>query len=160
MKEDRLGRIHPKLFKELRKILPSDGIIETGSGLKSSEGFYYDPKSGYLVSYDNPNGDSKVSNEATRKNREIPSKSSRFSNGDPSVWKDFSISKIKEGSSLYLENPIIKYIYRIHQEYKSIYDISPREFEEVIAELLRGQGYNTKLTKQSKDGGYDLVLTQ
>jgi len=35
--------------------------------------------------------------------------------------------------------------------------LSPREFEELIAELLRYQGYEVQLTKQTRDGGYDMI---
>ena len=36
--------------------------------------------------------------------------------------------------------------------------INPRKFEEVIAELLRYHGYEVTLTKQSRDGGFDMTL--
>ena len=43
---------------------------------------------------------------------------------------------------------------------KIIYDISPREFEEMVCELLDKQGYNVKLTKQTRDGGKDIIVVQ
>ena len=36
--------------------------------------------------------------------------------------------------------------------------INPRKFEEVIAELLRYHGYEVSLTKQTRDGGFDMTL--
>lgn len=37
---------------------------------------------------------------------------------------------------------------------------SPREFEEMVCELLDKQGYNVKLTKQTRDGGKDIIVVQ
>jgi hypothetical protein len=37
-----------------------------------------------------------------------------------------------------------------------MYELSPRKFEDLIAEILRGLGYEITLTKQSRDGGKDL----
>lgn len=39
---------------------------------------------------------------------------------------------------------------------KQIYNISPREFECVIAELLRDMGFEIELTKSTRDGGIDI----
>lgn len=41
-----------------------------------------------------------------------------------------------------------------------IYDISPREFEEVIERLLQDQGFETTLTQQTRDGGKDIIATK
>lgn len=38
-------------------------------------------------------------------------------------------------------------------------DISSREFEYLIAALFRKQKYDTKITKQSRDGGADIICT-
>jgi HJR/Mrr/RecB family endonuclease len=35
--------------------------------------------------------------------------------------------------------------------------IEPREFEEIVAEMLRGKGFKVELTKQTRDNGYDLL---
>lgn len=37
-----------------------------------------------------------------------------------------------------------------------LYDLSPREFEEFIAEIFSNKGYVVHLTKQTRDGGRDL----
>jgi len=52
---------------------------------------------------------------------------------------------------------MIRAIYRDHQE---LYRLEPRDFEEMIAELLRKQDYQVELTKQTRDGGYDLIALQ
>lgn len=41
-----------------------------------------------------------------------------------------------------------------------IHSFSPREFEEMVCELLDKQGYNVKLTKQTRDGGKDIIVVQ
>jgi HJR/Mrr/RecB family endonuclease len=52
---------------------------------------------------------------------------------------------------------IIKSVYHDHTE---LYRIEPRSFEEMIGELLRDQGFSVELTKQTRDGGYDLIAIQ
>ncbi len=39
-----------------------------------------------------------------------------------------------------------------------IYELTPRQFEEVVAELFAKQGYGVNLTASSKDGGADLYV--
>jgi HJR/Mrr/RecB family endonuclease len=39
----------------------------------------------------------------------------------------------------------------------ALYTIQPREFEELIAYLLREKGYAVELTKRTRDGGYDMM---
>jgi HJR/Mrr/RecB family endonuclease len=41
---------------------------------------------------------------------------------------------------------------------KAIYDLSSRQFEELVAELMTKQGYNVDLTKATRDGGKDLII--
>lgn len=41
-----------------------------------------------------------------------------------------------------------------------IHSFSPREFEKLVCELLDKQGYNVKLTKQTRDGGKDIIVVQ
>lgn len=41
-----------------------------------------------------------------------------------------------------------------------MYKLTPREFEELICELLLKQNHNVKLTKQTKDGGKDLIIIE
>lgn len=38
-----------------------------------------------------------------------------------------------------------------------IHQLDPRRFEEVVAELLSAQGCSVKLTKRTRDGGYDIM---
>ncbi|QDT43457.1 Restriction endonuclease [Gimesia alba] len=39
----------------------------------------------------------------------------------------------------------------------AIYHLSPREFEELVAELFSCEGYVVELTQQSRDGGRDII---
>ncbi|RDC65033.1 restriction endonuclease [Adhaeribacter pallidiroseus] len=41
-----------------------------------------------------------------------------------------------------------------------LYKIEPRHFEEVIAELLNKRNFKVELTKQTRDGGYDILAIQ
>lgn len=41
-----------------------------------------------------------------------------------------------------------------------MYDLSPRKFEELVAELLTRQGYTVDLTPPSKDGGKDIYVAR
>lgn len=49
---------------------------------------------------------------------------------------------------------------RAREEPRIIHNFSPREFEEFVCELLDKQGYNVKLTKQTRDGGKDIIVVQ
>lgn len=49
---------------------------------------------------------------------------------------------------------------RAKDDPKIIDNISSREFEEMVCELLDKQGYNVKLTKQTRDGGKDIIVVQ
>lgn len=48
---------------------------------------------------------------------------------------------------------IIESVMRDNQE---LYRMRSRDFEKMTAELLRNQGFETHLTKQTRDGGYDI----
>ncbi len=37
-----------------------------------------------------------------------------------------------------------------------LYDLSPRDFEELVAELFVREGYNVQLTKKTRDQGVDI----
>lgn len=46
---------------------------------------------------------------------------------------------------------------RLRRQPQSIYELPPREFEELIAELLSDLGYEVELTPASRDGGKDIL---
>ena len=41
-----------------------------------------------------------------------------------------------------------------------VYNLSPRRFEELIAQVYKDLGYSVQLTQQSCDGGYDILLLE
>jgi HJR/Mrr/RecB family endonuclease len=46
---------------------------------------------------------------------------------------------------------------RLKREPQSVYDLAPRQFELLIAELLEDLGYRVELTRATRDGGKDLL---
>lgn len=46
------------------------------------------------------------------------------------------------------------------QNPKIMYSFSSREFEQMVCELLEKQGYTVKLTKQTRDGGKDIIIVE
>ena len=55
------------------------------------------------------------------------------------------------------DNTLLK---KAMEDPRIIHRFSSREFEEMVCELLDKQGYNVKLTKQTRDGGKDIVVVQ
>ena len=49
---------------------------------------------------------------------------------------------------------------KISENPDMVYKISPRQFEEVVFKILDNLGFDVTLTKQSHDGGKDLIITQ
>ena len=45
----------------------------------------------------------------------------------------------------------------IYRDNSLLYKIHDRAFEEIVAELLRSQQFDVELTKQTRDGGYDIL---
>ncbi|NCU06187.1 MAG: restriction endonuclease [Chitinophagaceae bacterium] len=45
----------------------------------------------------------------------------------------------------------------IYQDNSNLLKIEPRQFEELVAELLHSKGYKIELTKQTRDNGYDII---
>ena len=45
----------------------------------------------------------------------------------------------------------------IYHNNSKMYTLEPREFEEMIAELLRNEGFEVQLTKQTRDNGFDIL---
>jgi hypothetical protein len=46
---------------------------------------------------------------------------------------------------------------RVRRNPKELHNIKPREFEELICDLLTSHGWDIELTPESKDGGYDII---
>ncbi len=46
---------------------------------------------------------------------------------------------------------------KLKRQPDSIFDLPPRRFEELVAELLDGMGFEVELTKETRDGGKDIL---
>ncbi|MCC8146296.1 MAG: restriction endonuclease, partial [Bacteroidales bacterium] len=51
-------------------------------------------------------------------------------------------------------------IEKVNKKPGILFEISPRKFEELVAELLEKEGFNVNLTKQTRDGGKDIFVAQ
>ena len=57
-----------------------------------------------------------------------------------------------------IESTVIrKLILQISKNKNLIYKVSPREFEQIVEQLLQNEGFETHLTPQTRDGGKDIV---
>ena len=52
-----------------------------------------------------------------------------------------------------ITSELIEYLKKHH---KALYEIKPRQFEELIAEILASYGWQVQLTPETRDGGYDI----
>lgn len=84
-----------------------------------------------------------------------------YSRFDFSKFNDLEISNddIEEIKEIQIDesSKIKRIITDIYKDNSALLKISPREFEEMIAEILRSQGFETELTKQTRDNGYDIL---
>lgn len=55
---------------------------------------------------------------------------------------------------------IRKLISEISSNRELIYEVSSREFEEIVEQILRDDGFDTHLTKSTRDGGRDIIATK
>jgi Restriction endonuclease len=46
----------------------------------------------------------------------------------------------------------------LKNNYSDIYQLSPRKFEELVADVFKNSGYTVELTPQTKDGGVDIFI--
>ena len=51
-------------------------------------------------------------------------------------------------------------IFRVLNDEETIYRLSSREFEELVAELFRQQGFDVELTQETRDDGCDVIATK
>ena len=56
-----------------------------------------------------------------------------------------------------INNSLLK---RVRDDPRIIKQLTPRQFEEMVCELLDKQGYSVNLTKQTKDGGKDIIVVR
>jgi len=77
-----------------------------------------------------------------------------FQNSISNILIDEETPKIYNITITEIDNLLISYLSK-HPEV--VYELSPRKFEELIAELLKDMGYEVTLTPSSKDGGRDIL---
>jgi|SRR5215208_1029928 len=67
--------------------------------------------------------------------------------------------QIQEAKSdlIILDDQLIDYL---KKHPKALYNLTPRRFEELVADILRDLGYVVELTQNSADGGVDIFATQ
>lgn len=51
-------------------------------------------------------------------------------------------------------------IFTVLSDQEEIYNLSSREFEELVAELFAQQGFDVELTPETRDGGCDVIATK
>lgn len=56
-----------------------------------------------------------------------------------------------------LGSGVLKLIHKLSQNRELLYQISPRDFEEVIARIFAEHGFSVERTKRTRDGGRDLI---
>lgn len=49
---------------------------------------------------------------------------------------------------------------RVLQDNGEVYNLSSRDFEELVAEVFRQQGYTVEITQNTRDGGCDIIATR
>lgn len=55
---------------------------------------------------------------------------------------------------------IERLIMKIDRNPELVYDITSREFEEIVERLFQDEGFETKLTQATRDGGRDIIATK
>lgn len=65
------------------------------------------------------------------------------------------------------ENPILgapydwkSFLEKIHKDPSALFQMSPRDFEQFVADLLDEDGFDVRLTPYSKDGGVDIIANR
>jgi hypothetical protein len=48
----------------------------------------------------------------------------------------------------------------LKRRFGDVYALSPRRFEEFVADIYSNLGFSTRLTQQTRDGGFDIVLLE
>ena len=66
-------------------------------------------------------------------------------------------NKIITATKPILVNANHKLITSLKQKPSNLRNLSPREFEELLADILRDLGWDVELTKQTRDGGADIL---
>lgn len=74
----------------------------------------------------------------------------------------FDLEKPEKGKSIVVVSDLVgkKLIVYYHQKPDDLKSIDRRKFEELVAELFQGFGYDVELTQQTRDGGKDIIAVR
>lgn len=75
-------------------------------------------------------------------------------------FDDFQEEEVEEGKLIEVVDNTKLLIKNIYEDHGLLNVIDPRKFEEIVAELLYSKGFEVNLTKQTRDGGYDILALQ
>lgn len=73
------------------------------------------------------------------------------------LLQDANASRIVRVSLEEINEELIRYLAANPSKMR---ELSPRKFEELVADMFRNQGYDVTLTQRSKDGGMDIIAVQ
>lgn len=59
----------------------------------------------------------------------------------------------------YIPEPLLSVYDQILLNSQAVYDLKTWEFEELVAEIYRRNGFNAKVTQRTRDGGRDVIAT-
>lgn len=76
---------------------------------------------------------------------------------EPNIEIDYELS---DECFYYAYEEYLKAQKLIDEYKKRIRDMTPREFECFVADVFKNLGYSVKITKQTRDGGHDMVVTK
>lgn len=71
-----------------------------------------------------------------------------------------STKTVSEYASIWVPDVEAEMIAYFGAHPEKMYDLEPRRMEELIAAILRNQGFEVKLTPETRDGGFDMVAAR
>jgi hypothetical protein len=74
--------------------------------------------------------------------------------------EDISVSGLKRLDLNSAELGLSEVGTHLKRKYDDVHHLLPRRFEELVADVYRHLGFDARLTKQTRDGGYDIVLLE
>ena len=48
----------------------------------------------------------------------------------------------------------------LKRRFRDVYSLTPRRFEELVGDIYKSMGFEVRLTQQTRDGGYDIILLE
>lgn len=61
---------------------------------------------------------------------------------------------------LIFESPSLELYEYLNKEPEALYNLAPRKFEELVANIFKNNGFTVELTPSTRDGGYDIFACQ